>query len=172
MEAEAQTPYSTPKTEECLAEPMIVPEERQIIQPLTRLRLVIAMTLVAGALIAFWAAVNHQQFYGLIVATICVNEISRVIDPHALRRGTIRTILLDVIVFGFFVALFWWRELPPVAALLGHPLAYCVAWLSGCGLLLRDWRKRRNNPQYRPEPHLDPAAFSRWKRMRRLGIRD
>jgi hypothetical protein len=156
-------------TEDCVAEPEIVPEEGQIIPPLTRLRLVIAMALVAGALLAFWAAVNHQQFYGLIVATMCFSEISRVIDPHGLRRGTLHGVLSEVVVLGVCGALFWWRELPAVSAVLGHPVSYAAAWLMACSLLLMDWWKRRNNPPYQPDPHAKRSVFSSlWRTIPRM----
>ena len=177
MPSEPPKPYATPTTEECLAEPEIARMKRQLLPPLAPWRLAVAIALVTGTLVAVWALVHHQQFYCIIVATMCANQIPKVLDPHDLRFGSNSThsFLWQLAGSGVFVAFFavWllWRELPVVSAVLQHPVSYGLVWIVSCGFLLRDWLKRRNNPPYRPEPHLSPAEFSRWKRMRRPGIR-
>ena len=178
MPSDSQTPYSTPGTDECLSESAIVQMKQPLLPPLKIWRLAVAMALVTGALVALWALVHHQQIYCLIIIGMCTHEISSLLDPHHRRFGSKpihevgRWIAGSGVAAVFLVVWLWWREIPIVSGLLRSPVSYGVAWLISCGLLLRDWWKRRNNPPYQPELEIDPTAFSRWKRLRRLGIRE
>ena len=178
MPSDSQTPYSTPGTEECLSESAIVQMKLPLLPPLKLWRLAGAIAMVTGALVALWAVVHYQQSNCIVVVVMCSLHISTFLDPHDLRYSSrpIRSFLSKLVGSGAFLAFFFawiWRDnLPMLFSVLEHPATYGATWLIGCGLLLRDWWKRRNNPPYQPEPEIDPAAFSRWKRLRRLGIRE
>lgn len=175
---DSQTPYSTPETDECLSESAIVQMKRPVLPPLELWRLAGTIAMVTGILVAVWALVHHEQYYCFVIVTICAGEISRMLDPHHLRFGSnsFHSFLGKLAGSGVFIAFgvvwIWWRDLLLVPAVMQHPATYGATWLIGCGLILMDWWKRRNNPPYQPVPEVDPTAFSRWKRLRRLGIRE
>lgn len=174
MDAEPLNPYRTPAAGELLAPGALVdPEAKPPLPPLSRIRLAIALALMTGVVVAIWFAVNEGQFYCIIVATICGNEISRMLDPHDLRFASksLHSFLWKLAGTGVFIAFsfVWilWQDQPVVSAVLQHAVSYGTAWLVGCGMLLRDWWKRRNNPLYPPMPHLERSWKSLWKPLPR-----
>jgi len=162
-----------------MAESEIARGRRTLLPPLILQRLAIAIAVVTVVQISAWTVVNHEQPYFIIAVTLGVQMIPGILNPHDLRRFSNRicSFLWSIGSYGvcvtFFMGLFFVRELPSgIGSVLRHPAPYCMIWLVSVLLMLRDWRKRRNNPPYQPDPEIDPAAFSRWKRMRRLGIRE
>ena len=181
MPPESTNPYAPPNTEEPLAfEPPAESGIRSPLPPYTPLRLFLAFALITVGWLIFWAEANSIFSLGaLLIAAVptAFNLYAKVTNPHSQRTDqNFKWYHLIPMVAGLAIfMIFLWTDVkmpPPVKAALMHPATFVLGGSIFYGLLIRDWWKRRNNPPCQPEPEVDPVAFSRWKRMRRLGIRE
>lgn len=156
MEAEKMNPYATSKEgEPFLAGAGGSHELQPPLAPLTNIRLVIAIGLIAVGWIALWMSLCHGLIHSALAIALCYPILIRVTDPHAQRReGEFKLhhgVLLTV-GFAAFIALIMIgpRLSPHLKAIWFHPAVFLIGWLIQCGFALRDWWRRRNNPPYLP----------------------
>ena len=122
--------------------------------PLTVLRLLAGLALIAAGWLGWWASWHHDfdlgslaftsGFFGVVWLTGILNW-----QP----KGDMKPIHSVLIITSFmaFLALLWFGESLPewLKEALLHPAVFITAWAITSGLLVWHWWKRRNNT-----PHL------------------
>lgn len=140
--------------------------------PITPVRLVIGLVLIAMAWIVFWAHANRMFIYGHFIFILCYSVMWRTTDHYSQRgRGAFmwRHVMMLFVLYVVVMGLVWFRdELPTeVKSALKDPVTFFVGGGMSCWILLADWRARRNNPPHQPEPQTDLSAANPWQRFAR-----
>lgn len=127
-----------------------------LLPPLATPLLLIGLVLITVAWLTLWADLNGRIMYGMLIICMCGGLNARVIKPHSIPwKGMVssRGVWRLMIAFGGLVAwLNFGTLLPPVARdVVNQPVVVLIGWAISCGLLIRHWWNRRNNPPYYPD---------------------